>query len=112
MPTSSIPTVASTRQTQTTPARPTAVFFSELKTAFMKVAFQQWKIVIQDAMIQEAKHRITSKAQPVSTTTQTMPTIPTPTKSETRSTTTRASNKISSKTAVATEKQATRPRRR
>jgi hypothetical protein len=54
-------------------------------------------------MIQEAKHRIALKKQPVSTSTQTMPTISTPTKLETRSTTIRASDKTSSAAVVATK---------
>ena len=50
----------------------------ELTTALTKVAFQQWKIVIQDAIIQEAQLNITSKAKQVVMTrqTQAMPTRP------------------------------------
>jgi len=56
----------------------------ELTTALTKVAFQQWKIVIQDAIIQEAQLNITSKAKQLVTTrqTQAMPTRPALTKLE------------------------------
>jgi len=60
--------------TKPTSVPPTAILAGDLKAAVIKVAFQQWRIVIQDAMIQEARLKI-AQEKPNGTATQTMSSV-------------------------------------